>query len=304
MTTPAQPRKLLSPRGRRQVGYVFVVWAVVGVAIGIETLVLHLATDPLVDIRRYWEAGARLNAGLPLYGLTSADTTATYLYPPLLAIVFRPLALLPFGVAAATWEAVILATFALTVRRIGPGRPGWILLGILALPIAWALAIGQVEPVLTWLLAIGSPWSVALAGHVKLLPWLAAAYWLARRDARSLATFAAWVAGLGVVQLVLAPDPTLDFLRLTWLHATLEVNNVSLWVIHPALWAAGALVALVVAFWLARGRWAWAAAVVLTVAANPRLLVYQLMALLAALGGPRERDGGPAGRVGKPRSGA
>jgi hypothetical protein len=172
------------------------------------------------------------------------------------------------------------------VRRIGPGRRGWIALGILALPIGWACSIGQVEPVLTWLLALGSPWAVALAGHVKLLPWLAAVYWVARRDVRSLVRFAAWVAGLGVAQLVLAPRATIDFLRLTWLRATLDVNNVSLWVIHPLAWAVGALVALVAAVRFARGRWGWAAAVVLTVAANPRLLVYQLTSLLAALAGP------------------
>jgi hypothetical protein len=290
MTTPGTTRQLLSPRGRRQVGYVMVLWAVVGLLLGLETVVVHLSSDPLIDIRRYWLAGARLNDGLPLYGLTSADTTATYLYPPLLAILFRPLALLPFEVAAAIWEAVVLAAFALTVVRIRPGRNGWILLGIVALPIGWTLSIGQVESVLTWLLAVGSPWSVALAGHVKLLPWLAAAYWVGRRDVRSLARFAAWVAGLGLVQLVLAPGATLDYLRLSWLHATLDVNQVSLWVVHPALWAAGALVALVVALRLARGRWGWAAAVALTVAANPRLLVYQLMALVAGLAGPRDRD--------------
>jgi hypothetical protein len=286
MTTPRASMPTLSPRGRRQVGYVLVLASVVGVLLGLETLVFHLSSDPLIDIRRYWLAGARLNAGESLYGMTSADTAATYLYPPLLAILFRPLALLPFEVAAAAWEAVVLATLALTVRRMGPGRRGWIALGILALPIGWACSIGQVEPVLTWLLALGSPWAVALAGHVKLLPWLAAVYWVARRDVRSLVRFAAWVAGLGVAQLVLAPQATIDFLRLTWLRATLDVNNVSLWVIHPLAWAVGALVALVAAVRFARGRWGWAAAVVLTVAANPRLLVYQLTSLLAALAGP------------------
>jgi len=292
MNTPGTSRAMLSPRGRRQVGYVLVLAAVVGAALGVETIVLHLTTDPLVDIRRYWEAGARLNAGLPLYGLTSPDTTATYLYPPLLAILFRPLALLPFEAAAAAWEAVVVLSLLATLRRIGLGRPLLLALGMLALPIGWSLAIGQVEVVLTLLLAIGAPWAVALAGHVKLLPWLVAVFWLGRRDLRSLAWLAAWTAGLGVLQLVLAPDATLDFLRLSWLKATLDVNNASLWVIHPAAWVAGALVALIVALRLAPTRWGWAAAIVFTVAANPRLLVYQLTALLAALAGPaRGREG-------------
>ena len=38
-----------------------------GLLLGIEMLVLHLTTDPLADVHAYYDAGARLNAGLPLY---------------------------------------------------------------------------------------------------------------------------------------------------------------------------------------------------------------------------------------------
>ncbi len=277
----------LSPQGRRAVVAVLWMSAVVGLLLGIETLVLHLSTDPLIDIKRYYLAGQRLNEGLPLYGQTSSDTTATYLYPPLLAILFRPLAMLPYPVVAALWETLVLLSFALTLRRVGLRRPVLLVVAWLALPIGWALAIGQVEPVLTLLLVIGAPWAVALAGSVKLLPWLAAAYWVGRREWRSLAKVAAWVVGLFAVQLALAPDATIAFLRLEWLHATLEVNNVGLWVVSPVLWAAGALLAGVAALAYAGTRLGWAAAVVFTVLANPRLLVYQLMSLIAAFGGPR-----------------
>ena len=60
----------------------------------------------------------------------------------------------------------------------------------------------------------------------------------------------------------------------------------SLWVIHPAVWLVGAVVAGVASLRLAGTRWGWLAAVVFTVMANPRLLVYQLTALLAGLSGP------------------
>ena len=93
---------------------------------------------------------------------------------------------------------------------------------------------------------------------------------------------------LGLFQLLVEPELTVAFLRLEWLSATLDVRNVSLYVIHPVVWAAAALAAGVVALRLAPTRRGWAAAVVFTVMANPRLLVYQLMALLAAFGGPRE----------------
>jgi hypothetical protein len=274
-----------------------VLGAVVGVLLGLETLILHLSADPLVDIRRYYEAGRRLNAGLPLYGQVSEDTTATFLNPPLLAILFRPLALLPFPVAAAIWQTIVAGSLVLTIRRAGLGRPTLIVTAWLALPICWSLAIGQVETVLTFLLAIGSPLSVAVAGSVKLFPWLAAVYWLGRRQWSSLARLVAWIAGLFAFQLLVEPAATVAFLRLEWLDATMEVNNVSLWVIDPLLWVLGALAATVAALRLASTRWGWPAAVILTVMANPRLLVYQLTALLAALSGPDRGDGtrSPAG---------
>ena len=73
--------------------------AVLGLALGIQTLVLHLSTDPLADVHAYYDAGARLNAGLPLYDQpATTNDNEFYRYPPLLAIVFRPLAMLPFEV--------------------------------------------------------------------------------------------------------------------------------------------------------------------------------------------------------------
>jgi len=83
---------------------------VVGVALGVETIVLHVLTDPLADIHAYYDAGARLNAGQPLYDQPAGvDEAAFYRYPPLLAIAFRPLALLPFPVAAAVLAVMVLA---------------------------------------------------------------------------------------------------------------------------------------------------------------------------------------------------
>jgi len=286
MSPMTVPTFSLSPQGRRAVSVVLVLGAIVGVLLGIETLAFHLSTDALDDTRRYYEAGARLNAGQPLYGVTSPGSDRVYLYPPLLAILFRPLALLPFPVAAVIWEVVIVGALLLALRRIGWTRRLALVACWLALPIAWALTIGNVEPALTLLLTVGTPATVALAGHVKLLPWLVAAYWVGRRDRRALARFATWVAVLGLVQLLLEPAATVAFVRLEWLKETFGVRNASLYATHPALWLVGAAVAFAVALRMARSRWGWPASVALTVVANPRLLLYQLTSLLAALGGP------------------
>ena len=279
----------LSPQGRRAVMAVLWIAATVGTLIGLGALRLHVTTDPLADVHAYYDAGARLNAGLPLYNQPAGtNDPAFYRYPPLLAIAFRPLALLPFNVAASIWVVVLLAATAATLWRVGLARRTWMALGMLAMPLLWTLAVGQAQALVTMLLAFGSPFGVALAGHLKLTPWLAGVYWAGRRDGRSMARLAAWTVGLGVLQFVIAPQATLDFLGFTSLSQVGDVVNLSPYALSPVLWAAGVAAGLVLAWRLAPTRWGWAAAVALCVLATPRLLAYQLSSMIAMLGGPRE----------------
>lgn len=278
-----------SPWADRRLRLVLFAAAVLGALIGLNALVLHATTDPLADVRAYYDAGARLNAGQPLYD-QAADTNdaSFYRYPPLLAIAFRPLALLPYPIAAGIWEAFLVATFVLTLRRLGFRQRTWLAVGMLGLPIAWSLAIGQAQVLVTALLVVATPGAVALAAHIKLLPALAVLYWLGRRDWTSLGRFVAWAAGLGVVQLILEPAGTLAFLGFPSLTQVGQVNNLSPYAISPLLWAALVAAGAVVTLRLAPTRFGWAAAVAFSVLATPRLLSYQLSTLLAALRRPDE----------------
>ena len=262
---------------------VAVVFAGFGLLLGIEVLVLHLGTDPLADVHAYYDAGARLNAGLPLYEQT-ADPNGSYyyFYPPLLAIVFRPLALLPFTTAALIWEAVLIAATVLTFRRIGLREPVVLAACILALPLLWALAIGQAQALVTLLLTYGNPFAVALAANIKVFPGLVAIYWVGRREWRRLGRFAGWMAGLIAFQLVLEPAATVGYLDFLRLDLVANVQNLSLYAISPVLWQVSVVVMALIALVLARTRWGWPAAIVLSVFATPRLLSYQLSTLLAA----------------------
>lgn len=262
---------------------VAVVLAGFGLLLGIEVLILHLTTDPLADVHAYYDAGARLNAGLPLYEQT-ADPNGSYyyFYPPLLAIVFRPVALLPFTAAALIWEAVLIAATILTFRRIGLREPVLLAACVLALPILWALAIGQAQALVTMLLAYGTPFGVALAANIKVFPGLVAIYWVGRRDWRRLGMFAGWMAALIAVQFVLEPAATLGYLDFLRLDLVANVQNLSLYAISPVLWQVSVVVMALVALRLANTRWGWPAAIVLSVFATPRLLSYQLSTLLAA----------------------
>jgi hypothetical protein len=272
-------------RREHQVRLAWFVAAVVGALAGISTLWLHLTTDPLADVRAYYDAGTRLNEGLPLYP-SDADPNAAefYRYPPLLAIAFRPLALLPYPAAAAIWMAVVIASLVGTLWWLGfRRRDTWVAVGVLGLPIAWSVAVGQAQVPLTFLTALGSPWAIALAANLKLFPALVALWWIGRREWRVLGTFAAWMAGLALLQVVLAPQASLDFLGTLTLQQVGEVRNLSPFAVSPVLWAILVGAGILLTLRLAPTRWGWAAAVSLSILATPRLLTYMLMTLLATL---------------------
>ena len=262
-----------------------------GLVLGVGVLILHVTTDPLADVHAYYDAGARLNAGLPLYQQTAdVNSNFYYFYPPLLAIAFRPLALLPFTTAALIWEAILIGATFLTFRRLGLREPVVIVACWLALPIMWTLAIGQAQALVTLLLTYGTPFGVALAANIKVFPGLVAIYWVGRREWRRLGMFAAWMAALIGLQLVLEPQATLGYVEFLSLGLVGEVQNLSLYAISPLLWQASVVIMALVALRLARTRWGYAAAVILSVFATPRLLSYQLSTLLAALRPPEEPD--------------
>ncbi len=279
----------------RRVQWVFIAASVLGLIIGIDTLILHLRLDPLADVRAYYDAGARLNAGLPLYVQTATtDDPGFYRYPPLLAIAFRPLALLPYESAALIWEAFLIVLFAGTLVRLGlRNRWTWIVSGWLAAPIAWSLAVGQAQVAVTFLMALGSPWAIAVAGNLKILPVVVAVYWLGRRDWRALGWFVAWMIGLLVVSFVLEPAATIAFIGFSDLGQVGNVENRSLYAISPLLWVAFVIGLLALAVRFAPTKAGWSLAVAASVLISPRLLLYQLSTLQAAVGAPDQPDSEP-----------
>ncbi len=88
------------------------------------------------------------------------------------------------------------------------------------------------------------------------------------------------------MQLVLEPAGTLAFPASLGLEQVGNVENRSLYAYSPIAWAVAVVVGTVVAWRLAPTRYGWAAAVALSVLATPRLLIYQLSTLVAALREP------------------
>ena len=280
-------------RHRRLIGVLMVAVAALAAILGLQMLAFHLGTDPLTDFRVYYDAAARLNAGQPLY------PPGARIYPPLFEIVLRPLALLPFDVAAGIWVGITLAAFGLTLWRIGIRRPAtWIAVATLSAAIAWVLAIGQAEVIITLLLTLGGPFAVALAGNIKLFPLLAGIYWLARRDWRDFGRFVGWTGSLALLQLVLDPGDTLAFPGTLTVVSTqvAEAGNhdLSPFGYSPILWVALVVLGVACAWRLGRTRWGWAAAVALSVLSSPHLFSYNLMTLLACLRQKGGESRGPA----------
>ena len=288
------PRREAAPPGQRRerairiLGFIGSTLGVMLLLALLPGLVGLLNQKPLSDIRAYYDAAARLNAGLPLY-LPGADVNASefYRYPPLLAILFRPLALLPYDLVSVVWEVVVLGALIVTLVVAGVRRRAtWYWVGILALPIAWSMLLGQAQLPVTLLLALATPLTVALAGQLKLLPALAALWWLGRRDWQSLSRFVAWSAALGAFQVVMEPRGTLDYLRVANLSQVGDIVNLSPYGISPLLWAVLATVGAVLVLVAARRPGGWFVAVAYSTLVSPRLIAYLFVAILGGLGHP------------------
>lgn len=290
------------PRGgvdrRRLRSWLWVIVAAIWALGGIRMFLFHITYDPFTDSRVYYDAAARLNEGLPLYA------PGARIYPPLFSILWRPLALMPFELAAAIWEAILLAALGLTLWRLGIRRPAtWWAALVLSIGIAWTLAIGQAEGLVTVLLAFGNPLTVALAANIKLYPVLIGIYWLARRDWRRLGLFACCAGGLVLLQLVLDPSDTFAFPGTLGpseaMSEIASVGNISPFAISPVLWVIFGVVGFGLVLLLAPTRWAWAAVVAFAVLIPPRLFTFNMTSLLACLGGPEKVSLDPRTRQGE-----
>ncbi len=176
----------------------------------------------------------------------------------------------------------------LGVRR----RRTWIAVGLLGIPIGWALAVAQAHVPFTYLLAVGQPWSIAIAANLKLTPVLIAIWWLGRRDFESFFAFLVWMVLLALAQVVLETRGTFAFFSSVGVNQLGEVRNWSPFVQSPVLWGVLVLVGCLVVLALARTKWGWPAAVTLVTLSPPRLLVYMFMGLIAGIRQPK-RAGEP-----------
>ncbi|MFE9421357.1 glycosyltransferase 87 family protein [Kitasatospora sp. NPDC006697] len=189
-------------------------------SLAVHLVLTVLATD-MFDLKVYYQGAPHLLHGdLYDFQLVRADPRAMALpftYPPFAALLFLPLAALPWTAAATAWQLVSLASLALLVhcsfRLLGRGgrkRPAmlWLALALWLEPVKHGLDLGQIDLVLAALvlagIAYGRPLAagagVGVAAGVKLVPAITGLYFLVTRQWRA----ACWSAGVFFATLGLA----------------------------------------------------------------------------------------------------
>ena len=260
--------------------------------------------EPFSDAITYLAAGERLNAGHPLYRLSPGDRPVLILpqtfnsplvSPPPIAVLWRPLAALPFGLllwVVAAW-ACLLGAIVVGVLRCG--LPATILSVALFDGIAQQLSVANVAAFFPGLLILAwyqraRPASAAVIGlmaAVKIAPGTMFGWLVGRRGWRQVGFAASGLAVLAVVGVIGAGIPAwLDYLEVARetrpSPGSLSGVTGLPWLSFAVL-ITGTLVAAVVR----RDGWSFTIGVVASVLGTPALYhagFVPLLAILAPLG--------------------
>ena len=287
-----------------------------GVVVTIQVVYFNRGFIP-GDAFTYLAAGERLNDGHLLYALSPGDRrvdlkppywTVPLLSPPPIAVLFRPLALIPNDLGPYVWWAVcivsIVGTMVIMLRR----RP--ILVGlavlVLAIPIVYEIGVGNLNSLLlagivgAWYLLvrrfdIGAGVVIAGMTALKLTPVVLAWWLITQRRWTAFRAFVVAGLAIAVVSLLGAGLPAhLEYLGIIRQTSTAGTSDLSLAGLARAVGVdpgvagvlpAIALVAGFVAIWLLRERpgAAYSVAVVTMLAGSPVVNVNWYTVLLAAL---------------------
>ncbi|HHU67851.1 glycosyltransferase 87 family protein [Corynebacterium sp.] len=209
------PAPVLSTRAKR-------IWTAIAVIASVAAVLPWLIADGpslryAIDIDVYRAGAAAFLDGDNLYtrGYEVGGITLPFTYPPLAAMLFIPLALVPYAVALVTWTiaSVLLLWWCLVIvlrhaaPRLADPRVAatWILpFALMAEPVRETFAFGQINILLMALVLIDTlakrPWLprgvlIGLAAAIKLTPAVFILVFLVRREWRHAAvTFLSGVA--------------------------------------------------------------------------------------------------------------
>lgn len=215
MTGEAGRARVLLPRG------VVLRATLLGVMVASVLVALQVPgigwTVPYSDGWNYLAAGERLNAGRPLYELHPGDRpvlivppywTTPLLAPPPIAVAWRPLAALG-DPSMLLWGAAAAGVVGVSSAALIAGG-GLLAVALLSLPLALVATSANFSAFLIGLLIVvwrfrDRPWvcglAVAVAGVVKVTPFVLVAWLLLTGRRRAALATAAWSVGIVLVSL-------------------------------------------------------------------------------------------------------
>ncbi|MBY6366686.1 glycosyltransferase 87 family protein [Rhodococcoides corynebacterioides] len=243
------------PRWRRPLVLAAKVLTVVGLLAGVAFNLIGL--PPLrewgeiyrLDLDVYRIGGRALLDGVDLYGVlpaTSVDIPLPFTYPPMAALAFAPMAVLPLAVASTVMTLmtmVLLAvTVAVTVRSLadlGARDTAWVAAAgtaaAFALEPVWStFDYGQINVVLMCLVVLDvlprrTPWPrgllVGFVTAIKLTPAVFVLYFLLARRFRAAATVVASFLGFTALGFVATVDGSVRY----WTDVLIDSDRIG----HP-----------------------------------------------------------------------
>lgn len=218
------------------------------------------------DAMAYHGAAERLLAGDPLYPRTSPDDPIAYRYAPWFAFAFIPFASLGDAGMALWYAIVAFAALYVVIATFRLGGHAGLVLGLLALPTLGAVPGGNAGvPMLALLIATRlHPVGVGIAASLKVYPLLLVAGYVAERRWRDVAL------AIGTATVLWAPALAFD---LSGYVTSPGGGGISLYAVHPLLWAAQDAILFGAVAWLAlrRSRWTWLALAAAVPLVPPRI---------------------------------
>ncbi len=248
------------------------------IGMGVAIFLTNIGSWQLEDADVYWNAALRLRHGADLYPVSGLHVAEPYRYAPWFAWAWVPLTYLPKLAVQVAWSASLVAATGVAVwpllRRHSPAAV--CLAGVLGGLLLRTATTGNVHPLLVASLVIGvhrrsGPVWIGLAGSLKVAPIAFALLYLGRRE------WGRFLAAIAITAALWAPAVLYDLDA----YPRVVAESMSLlWWAGTAPWMVVGLLASVAAVGAARTSYGPLAASFATLAALPRLLIYDLTWLL------------------------
>lgn len=197
---------------------------------------------PRIDLEVYRYGAEVWLAGGDLYGLLPATSTGhlPFTYPPFAAVVFAPLAVVPYVMASAVWTLLSVAALGLVVvvvLRSFDIKPSYVLVGamlpvaLLVEPVRATVFFGQINILLMALVVLDClvrrpRWPrgmlVGVAAAIKLTPAAFVLFFLLRGDRRAAVTAFLSFLGATAVGFLLNPAGSVQY----WTRIVFDPNRI------------------------------------------------------------------------------